>query len=472
MYGAPASSPMIASALFAAVLTGCAPGEPENPVTPIAEVAPIPVEPAPAAPPAPPPEPEPEPAEYCDAEGWCRPYAVLPFGWAASARDAVAVSTSEGVVALWADGRWQGGFTAAPGSRVVEVDRVDEAIGVTTCLERRCERREWAGAAFGPPVKAPGSRREPKRLSRLGDWRIEYATLIHEDGEGNEVRLRPTTALGGTGCATRFHLLAGDADAPFVVCSQHTTRSLHRVDGGRLVTLAEPWATTWVTGDAVVHQGAGCEPCLATTQGILSRHDERWEVIPMSCEANCASQSSVEASDREWTGLPRPETSMARDGDTLSLGLGVRAWTWDGAWAASSRAGPWAERLSGFEWEPRVQAYPTPDSLLLVGGGSDFKFRRWTSFLPADAAPAGFAYVHGVAADDILHVRAGPHAASASLAELAPTARCVGLLDATSRLSGRKWQAIALADGRRGWVNTTYVRPDPDCGPGGSATGG
>ncbi len=438
--------------LFALLLASCSPNEapPEVFVSPLPEAAPALV-----APPAPPAAPEPEPLEYCDAEGWCRPYRVLPFVSAAATRSAVAVATSEGVVALWADGRWRGGFTAGEGSEVVGLARIDSVVQVLTCLAARCERREWTAEGFGPPEKASVPRAAPKATSRLGDWRIEYSTLIHADEEGAELRLRPTTALGGSQCATRFEML-GDAEAPFAVCTQHTSRSLHHVEGGRLVTLVEPWATTWVNAGAAVHHGAGCEPCLVTVDGVLSFYDRRWEVVPMSTEASAASIRYD---------IP-PEMAIARDGGHLSLLLGDRVWTWSDAWASTSRIGPWARRISSFAWGTTGSlAYPTPDALVVLGGGNQFEFRPWRSHLPEGAARAGFAYVHDVAADDILNVRAGPHAASASLAELAPDARCVRLLESTSRLAGRSWQAIELPDGRRGWVNASYVRPDPDCDP-------
>jgi SH3-like domain-containing protein len=74
-----------------------------------------------------------------------------------------------------------------------------------------------------------------------------------------------------------------------------------------------------------------------------------------------------------------------------------------------------------------------------------------------------FASVKGVAAGDVLNARIGPHAAAALVAALPPDTRCVRMLNATSEVSGQKWQAIALADGQRGWVNWRCLAADPSC---------
>ena len=103
---------------------------------------------------------------------------------------------------------------------------------------------------------------------------------------------------------------------------------------------------------------------------------------------------------------------------------------------------------------------------LLVDDRRYVKRRPWERFLPADAGPAGFADVKGVASDDVLHVRIGPHARAAMLTDLQPDAHCVALLDATSKLSGQSWQAVVLADGRRGWVNRKYLGKAEGCGAG------
>lgn len=439
-------------------LSACSPNESPREIPLAPETAPVLEEPPPSPPAPPPPAPVPEPTEYCDAEGWCWPYGALRFGSAVATQNSVAVGASDGVITLWADGRWQGGFTSAPESKLVGIAREHGAIQVVTCRGRRCEQRDWTGEGFAPPKATSGPRAAPKWTSRVGDWRIEFSTLIHEDEQGEELRLKPSTVLGGRQCATQFKIL-GDAEAPFVVCRQHTAQSLHHVEGGRLVTLIEPWATTWTNGGAAVHFGAGCEPCLVTAEGILVGRSEGWEVVRMSSDAAFPPGSDWESP---------PTASIARDGDQLSLQVGSRVWTRTDAWEPSTRAGPWATRISPFPWNGDLQAYPTPDALVVLGRGEEFRFRRWNSFLPSGASRAGFAQVHGVAADDTLNVRAGPHSASAALAELAPDARCVRLLEATSRLARSTWQAIELADGRRGWVNATYLRPDVACEPAGA----
>jgi hypothetical protein len=72
-------------------LLGCASNGPTSEGTPTPAPPPVEAHPSrvptePAEPPAPPTPPEaaeppepPEPTEYCDADGWCRPYGVLPF---------------------------------------------------------------------------------------------------------------------------------------------------------------------------------------------------------------------------------------------------------------------------------------------------------------------------------------------------------------------------------------------------------
>jgi hypothetical protein len=363
---------------------------------------------------------------------------------------------------LWADGRWRGGFTAAPGSKVMAVTRAEGATAVVTCRGSRCERRTWTNDAFGPAEAAPRTGAQ-RPASRLGGWRIEYSALIGPAGQ----RLHPTTALGGKTCATRFTLL-GDAEAPFAVCSQWTARSLHHVVNGHLVTLVQPWATLWTNNGPLVHAGAGCEPCLVTLEGILVRGGGRWAAYPMS-DGALAAATRGDTPDGTTPPLPAPNVAIARDGDFVSLGFGARAWTWEDGWVSGHRDGAWAERIAALDWEAGAKAYALADGLMVVDGGF-VKLRRWERFLPENAPPSGFADVHGVAADDVLHVRAGPHAAAGALSELQPDARCVSLLDATSRLAGRPWQAVALADGRRGWVNAQYLQATAGCGargPGG-----
>ncbi len=437
-----------------AVLTLAACAREEAASAPAADPAP-PFRPG-LAPPSPePPSPEPPPTEFCDTDGWCRPYAFLPFGSAAATTNAVAIASSE-LVALWADGQWLGAFSATHGTRVASVTRERDTLGIVTCVERRCERRDWSGDRFGPPFRVASAPKQT-RARRLGEWRIEYSTLISPAG----AKLRPRSELGQRSCATEFYLV-GDEDSPFAVCRQYTSQSLHHVVNGELVTLVQPWATGWVNAGPAVHLGAGCEPCFATQDGLLVHHAGRWEIADMSIEALEA--GTPRGPPYDGGGMTVPGVSIARD-DQLQVGVGGKAWTWNGSgWERSRRDGPWAGRLQGFRWDEDTLAFATPDALYLVAdGGSRLRYRRWERFLPAEAVETSFASVKGVAAADVLNARIGPHAAAALVAALPPDTRCVRLLDATSEVSGQKWQAIALADGRRGWANGRYLAADPSC---------
>jgi hypothetical protein len=438
---------------FGVALAGCAPEVPAPEATPVPLAAPAPPPPAPAPPPAPV-EP-PAPTEYCDADGWCTPYRVLPFQSVAASGEAVAIGNSQGVVALWADGEWRGGFTVASGSTVAAVTRAAGATTVVTCHGNRCEQRTWTPDGFGPATPAPRTKAH-KGVSRLGDWHVEYASLLGPAG----LRLHPTTALAQKSCATEFTLY-GDAEAPFAVCRQWTAQSLHHVVNGHLVTLSQPWDTLWVNAGPLVRAGAGCEPCLVTLEGILVHGEGRWDVYPMSSDAwRAATPDTVEP---DFPPLQAPPVTIARDGDFVSLGFGERVWTWEDGWVRGKRDGAWAEPVKALPWADDAHAYALPDALLVLDHRY-LKLRSWERFLPDDAAPKGFADVKGVASDDVLHVRSGPHAAAPALADLQPDARCVPVLDATSKLSGQPWRAVALPDGRRGWVNTKYLRAAEGCG--------
>ena len=79
----------------------------------------------------------------------CRPYLALEIASAVATTEAVAVATRAGTVALWADGRWQGGYLATAGSGSVQ--RGTDGLGVLSCRAGRCEQWRWARGSFGAP---------------------------------------------------------------------------------------------------------------------------------------------------------------------------------------------------------------------------------------------------------------------------------------------------------------------------------
>ena len=75
----------------------------------------------------------------------------------------------------------------------------------------------------------------------------------------------------------------------------------------------------------------------------------------------------------------------------------------------------------------------------------------------AEETPARIGYrVVGVAADDVLHVRAGASIQDPVIGTLAPDA--TGLLVTDTR--GDRWWRVLLDSGVSGWVNSTYLAVD------------
>lgn len=93
----------------------------------------------------------------------------------------------------------------------------------------------------------------------------------------------------------------------------------------------------------------------------------------------------------------------------------------------------------------------------------------------ADADGPDYYAVTGVAADDVLNVRAGPSAASAKIGEIPPDGRHLRNLGCQGAPSFAQWQAMAEADRRQaarqrwckiryqgieGWVAARFVREE------------
>lgn len=408
------------------------------------------------------PPPAPEPTDLCTNDGWCRPFVAMVIDTVAATAEAVAVGTEAGTVALWADGRWRGGFLERPGVEVRAVERVEGGVRVVTCRERACEGRTWTAEGLSDPSAEQSPPVPPSTTQRSGAWRVEYSTLVR-DGDP-PIRLSPATALGGKVCARAFGIL-GDAEHPFALCTHHTRRSLHHVVGKRLVTLVEPWDTTWAPLPAMVFEGAGCAPCLATHQGILVRGADAWTVLPMLRPQLASPRIDDDRSARSPGWYTTPTLKLAVDaGSIYAAGADGATAAWDGAaWTPASYVGPWAREVRGTEAGDSRVFYATQHSLLAVGGAGGFAWRPWRSFLPAQPSKDVLVQVHGVASGDVLNVRAGPSAASTVLGTLAPDARCLSTLAVEAPREAPGWRAVELADGTRGWVSSRYVVPDQDC---------
>ena len=430
---------------------------------PVAVQTPIPASTAAVEePPAEQPAEPPEPTDLCTDDGWCRPFLAMLIDSVAATTEAVAVGTKAGTVALWADGRWRGGFLDRPGVEVRAVERVEGGVRVVTCGERACEGRTFAAGRFTEASAEQGPPAPPRTTQRIGAWQVDYSTLVRTGDR--PLRLRPVTVLGGEQCATAFGVL-GDAEHPFALCRQYTSPSLHHVVGERLVTLVQPWATAWAPLPAVVFEGAGCAPCVATHQGILVRSADGWSVLPMFRRESPSPQGDADRSTVSAGWYTAPALKLAlHAGRVYAASVDGATLAWGGAaWTAASYAGPWAREVGGTEGGESRVLHATTDALLALGGSDGFAWRSWESFLPARPSTDGHAQVHGVAADDVLNVRAGPNAASAVLGALAPDARCVTTLVVEAPRDAPGWRAVALADGTRGWVSSRYVVPDQDC---------
>lgn len=422
---------------------------------PPAQASPEPVVEPPAEPPAP------EPTDLCTNDGWCRPFVAMVIDSVAAGTEAVAVGTAAGTVALWADGQWRGGFLDRPGVDVRAVERVEGGIRVVTCRESACEGRTWSAEGFSDPSADQSPPAPPGTVQRSGTWRVEYSTLVR-DGDPS-VRLSPATAIGGAVCAREFGIL-GDAQPPFALCTHYTRHSLHHVVDDRLVTLVEPWDTSWAPLPAVVFEGAGCAPCLATHQGILLRGAGAWSVVP----GVRRSTTSPTIDDGRIVPSPgwyvTPTLKLAVVAGQVFASADGRTLAWDGAaWIPASFAGPWAQEVRGSEQADSRVLHATPEVLVAVGGAGGLAWRTWESFLPAEPQRDGPVRVNGVAPGDVLNVRAGPNAASAVLGTLAPDARCVATLAVEAPREAPGWRAVELADGTRGWVSFRYVVPDQAC---------
>ncbi len=77
--------------------------------------------------------------------------------------------------------------------------------------------------------------------------------------------------------------------------------------------------------------------------------------------------------------------------------------------------------------------------------------------------------VAGVAADDVLNVRAEPDPGTPKVGELAPGAAVPSTGLAVPDVPVAGWWEVALADGTRGWVNRRFVGLDPALATGGCA---
>jgi SH3-like domain-containing protein len=174
--------------------------------------------------------------------------------------------------------------------------------------------------------------------------------------------------------------------------------------------------------------------------------------------------------------VPMPDHAVGDHGTWMRWA--DRRWRWnDDTWVEDDGdATAWATRAPRIEIDPKrpprelafgagdeVQAFSTPDTLVVVRDGNDLLLRAWDRFLATDAAVAGTADVRGVALDDTLNVRAGPHSAARIVATLSPGARCVRVLEGASTLSGARWEPVETADGTRGWVNAKFLHRNTAC---------
>jgi hypothetical protein len=140
----------------------------------------------------------------------------------------------------------------------------------------------------------------------------------------------------------------------------------------RLVTLVEAWDTTWAPLPALVFEGSGCAPCLATHQGILLRLEGTWTVLPWS-----EPPREEERGERSpgWSSTPR--IRLAVEGGRVYAARGDGATlAWEGAaWRPASHAGPWAQELRGIDAGAQGVRFATSEALLVVGGPGGFAWR-------------------------------------------------------------------------------------------------
>lgn len=399
--------------------------------------------------------------EVALGDGWITTVPALPFVTHAANEDTLLAGTSLGVFAVWSKGEWVASFVDEPSSKAARVTRMPDGTLALSVCGRTCRTRTLGAGGTSAPVEVPRISPLPQSQDRIAPWWVRSLRIHRRVSDVTEHFDLRTLSSSTNPCGNGLSIV-GDARAPFASCSIYTASSLHHFDGTRFTAIVEPWSTGWAPNAQAVYEGAGCAPCFIS-ETILWRDSAGWH--------QAAPPPGLSVSHLPVRDVPTLSVAVIAPGALAISVAGVSHALVGGAWHPHSeqivgairgtqlRVGSERPDRALLSVAPHTRGFATPSWLVLTDEKNGVAVKAWADFLDPNAQPAGVVDVIGVAADDVLRVRRGPHASSPEVGSLAANAKGIKVLSAAQKLSGQTWRAVVLDDGTRGWVNGRYLRP-------------